>query len=246
MRRLRFVLPVLAVFAVAGGLSVRSASAQENPTGIRVRGQGVVTARPDVAFLNLGATVRAETAGAAFDRAEQRVAALTDQLKASGVAERDIQTRQFSLNPEFGRSTDNNPPPIIGWRATHTLSVKLRDFTTIGRTIDSAVRLLENDAVVQGISFAVEDTNALAAQARAQAIADARAKAQDMAARAGVTLGRVVYIQEISSPAPSPVANESVARAAAPAAGGQAAFAADISPGELTINVIVDVIFAIG
>ncbi|MBI2760153.1 MAG: SIMPL domain-containing protein [Chloroflexi bacterium] len=247
MRSLRFVLPVLTVFAVAGGLSVGAASAQENPTGIRVRGQGVVTAVPDIAFLTLGASVRAETAGAAFDRTEQRVAALTDLLKSSGVAERDIQTRQFNLNPEFGRGADNNPPPIIGWRATHTISVKLRDFAAIGRTIDSAVRLLENDALVQGISFAVEDTDTLAARARAQAIADARAKAQDMAARAGVTLGRVVYIQEISSPPPSPVRNADAARAPAAApTGGQASFAAEISPGELTINVIVDVIFAIG
>lgn len=244
MRALRYLAPALAALLLTA--AAQPARANDQPTGIRVRGQGVITARPDVAFLGIGASVRRDTAGAAFDQAESLVAALTDSLKANGVAERDIQTRQFTLSPEFGRSTDNNPPPITGWRAVHTLSVKLRDFSRIGRTIDDGVGALGGEAVLQGISFAIEDTDALAARARATAIANARSKAEETAAAAGVRLGAITAIQEVSSPPPTPVRSaEAPLRAPAAAPTGAQSVAAEIAPGELTVSVIVDVIFAI-
>lgn len=242
MRTVRVLLPAFLGLALAGVLTARTARAEDQPSGIRVRGQGVITARPDVAFLGIGASVRRDSAGEAFNRAEQLIGAVTDSLKANGIAERDIQTRQFSLSPEYGRSNDNSPPPVIGWRATHTLSVKVRDFGRIGKTIDDAVAMLGNDAQIQGITFAIEDTDALASRARAEAIQNARDKAEEMAARAGVRVGKLLFLQEVSSPPPTPVpaAQAGVAlRAATPAP------VADISPGELTVNVIVEAIFAI-
>lgn len=219
-----------------------TARAQQQPAGIRVTGQGVVTARPDVADLTVGATVRRESAGAAFSRSEDLVAALKERLKANGVAERDIQTRQFSLSPEYGRSTGDTPPAVIGWRAVHTLSVTLRDFGRIGATIDEAVRTLGDEALVQGISFSIEDTNALAARARAEAIADARRRAEQMASLAGVRLGQLTFLSEQFAPAPAPVRELAAGGAVARA---QAQQTADISPGELTLTVSVEAIFAI-
>ena len=187
--------------------------------------------------------MRREAAGDAFNRAEELIAALTESLKADGVAERDIQTRQFNLNPEFGRSTDNSPPPVVGWRAVHLVSVKLRDFAKIGTTIDRAVRALGPDATIQGINFAIEDTNALAAQARDAAIADARQKAEALASRIGVRVGRLVFIQETSAPPPSPVrAFDGAGIAAAVPAPSQAA---SISPGEQSLTVTVECVFEI-
>lgn len=246
MRLTRF-LPAVAVtvgLLTLAGAGPRTAAAGEQPSGIRVRGQGVVTARPDIAFLTLGASVRRDTAGEAFNRAQEVTAALTDTLKANGVEERDIQTRQISLSPEFGRPREGEQPPITGWRATNTVTVKLRQIDRIGPIIDASVRALGSDGVVQGISFAIEDTNALAAQARAAALDDARAKAEEIAARAGVRLGRVTYIEETSSPSPRPVGGE--ARDAALALPAAAPVPAQISPGEQTITVTVDVIYEIG
>jgi len=240
MNRYRILGVALAALVLAGGNAARPARADDQPTGIRVRGQGVVSARPDIALLSIGASVRRDTAGAAFERAESLVAGLTESLKASGVSDSDIQTRQFNLNPEFGRGDSNNPPPVVGWRAVHTLSVKIRDFSRIGRTVDNAVTVLGNDVLMQGISFSIEDTDALARQARAQAIQNARTNAEDMAARAGVRLGRISYIQETSAPPPSPVREAAVAASFAAAPAG-----AQVSPGELTINVSVEMIFGI-
>lgn len=244
MRVIRLLIPALAALALAGGPAGRPARAQEQegPPRLSVRGQGVVTAQPDVAFLTLGASVRRETAGAAFGRTEQLIAALTDSLRANGVAERDIQTRQFNLSPEFGRPQGNEPAPLLGWRATHTVTVKLRDFARIGTTIDDAVAALDGEAIVQGISFTIEDTNALASQARAEAIRAARTRAEEMAGQAGVRLVRILSIQETSAPPPTPV------RAAAPQVAGVAAapaLAAEISPGEQTITVTVEVVYEI-
>jgi uncharacterized protein YggE len=241
MIRLRFLVPVLVAASVLGLAGVPAARAQEPPAHIEVRGQGTVTAKPDVAILGIGASVRRDTATDAFNHAEQLVSALTDALKADGVADKDIQTRQFSLAPEFGRSSDDSPPPVVGWRAVHTLTVKLRDFSTIGKTIDDAVTALGGEALIQGISFSIENTDALASQARQQAIQDAKAKAQELAQAAGVQLGTILAIEETSAPPPTPVAE----RAAAPAVTG-ALPAAQISPGELTITVTVQVTFAIG
>jgi uncharacterized protein YggE len=246
MRATRVLIPALAALALAGGFVARPVRAQEQPAGIRVRGESLVAAKPDIAFLGIGASVRRPTAGEAFGRAEELVATLTASLKANGVADRDIQTRQFSLNPEYGRPIENNPPPIIGWRALHTLSVKLRDFARIGGTIDEAVATLDGDVVLQGISFAIEDTDALATRARAEAIANARTKAEEMAARAGVRVGKLVFLQEISAPSPTPVRNaEGAGQKLAAPAGAPAGFTADVSPGELTISVVVEAIFAI-
>ncbi len=232
------VIAIALLLAVPTLAPIAPARAQEQPHGIKVSGQGIVTAKPDIAYLTLGASVRRDSAGAAFDRAESLIAALTETLRGAGVDERDIQTRQFSLGPEFGRSTDNNPPPVVGWRATHTVTVKLRDFGRIGTTIDAAVRALGDEAAIQGISFAIENTDALAGRARALAIDNARAKAEEMAARAGVRLGAVLSIDEISAPAPAPE-RAVAAPAAAPS------FAAQISPGELSVSVTVEVVWAI-
>lgn len=243
MRLSRLLAVALAAAVLPAAVQVQSARAQEQPRGIRVSGQGVVTAPPDVAFLTLGASVRRDTAGEAFTRAEELVAALTDVLKGAGVADRDIQTRQFSLTPEYGRSVDNQPAPLIGWRAVHTVAVKLRDFTTIGATIDQSVRALGAEALVQGISFGIEDTNALIARARDAAIADARSKAEALAGRLGVRVGRLVYVAETSSPPPTPTQTATDGVVAAPAFG--VARSAVISTGEQSLTVSVECIFDI-
>lgn len=243
MRLIRFIAPVLTVAALAAFAAPPARAQEDQPAGLRARGQGVVSARPDVAILEIGANVRRDTAGAAFERASAAVAALTDSLRANGVEERDVQTRQFNLSPEYSRGADDSTPRVVGWRATQTVSVKLRDFSRLGRVIDDAVAALGVEATLGGISFAIEDTNALATRARADAVANARAKAEEMAALAGVRVGRLISLQEITSPAPTPVQNDLARGGATPSFA--AAPLTQISAGELNVTVIVDAIFAI-
>lgn len=237
---LRYVLWLLPVIVGAVLLMPRPAAAQEPEIpSLTVRGQGTVSVRPDLAVVTMGASVRRETAQEAFDAANSAVAGLTAFLRAQGVAERDIATRQFSLSPEFGRQQGDQPAPLVAWRSVNTVSVKLRDFATIGSVIDGAVRILGSDAQVSGIGFTVENTDAVARQARDQAIANARERAQQIATAAGVRLVRIISITETSAPPPTPVA------LAAPVAAAPAA-RAEVAPGEQNITVTVEIVYEIG
>lgn len=241
VRSVRF-LPWIAL-AVVGALFVmpRAASAQEpNMPQLTVRGQGTVTARPDVAIITMGAVARRETAQQAFTDANTAVGSLTQFLRSQGVAERDITTRQFSLSPEFSRPDGDATPRIVAWRGSNLVSVKIRDFSTIGAVIDGAVQILGNDAQLSGITFTIEDTDAVARQARDLAVADAREHAEQLAAAAGVRLIRIVSITETSAPPPTPFMSD--VAAAAPVARA----VAEVAPGEQSVMVSVEVVYEIG
>ena len=243
MPRFYRVAPWVALALLLGGLVAPDrAGADDDPTVSRltVRGQGLVTVRPDVAMVTMGANVRRDSAAEAFDRANALIAQLNQLLREQGVPERDVQTRQFSLFPEFGRPPSDGPPPIVGWRAVNILSIRLRDFTRLGAIIDAAARVLGNDAQISGITFTVEDTDAVARRARDQAIANARERADQIAAAAGVRIVRILSITETSAPPPTPVA-----RAAAPAPAGIVAQPAEIAPGELNLSVTVEIVYEI-
>jgi uncharacterized protein YggE len=241
VRPVRF-LPWIAL-AVVGAFFVlpHAASAQEPETPrLSVNGQGSVTVRPDVAVITMGAVVRRETAQQAFTDANTLVGSLTEFLTSQGIAERDITTRQFSLSPEFSRPEGDSAPRVVAWRGSNLISVKIRDFNTIGAVIDGAVRILGNDAQLSGITFTVEDTDAVARQARDQAVAEARTRAEQLAAAAGVRLVRILSITETSAPPPMPLPAADVA--AAPVARA----VAEVAPGEQTITVTVEVVYEIG
>ena len=241
-RWLRLVALVAPVLVGTLALAPRAASAQDLPETpkLSVRGQAAVSVRPDVAVVTIGASVRRETAQAAFNQASASVNELQEFLRAQGVAERDITTRQITLSPEFGRPPEGQAPPIVGWRTTNILTVKIRDFSQIGAIIDGAARILGNDAQISGISFAVEDTDAIARRARELAIADARQRAEQIAAAAGVRLVRILFISENFAPPPTPVP---VARA--PVAAAAPAVAPDIAPGEQNLTVSVEIVYEI-
>ena len=248
MIRVFRLAPALALaFLVAAAAVPRGAAAQFGPASgpeparLFVSGQGTVSVRPDVATLTMGPVVRRESAQEAFERANALTASLNDVLRGQNIPERDVTTRQFTLTPEFGRAPEGGgPAPIVAWRATQLLSIKIRDFTRIGPVIDGGARVLGNDAQISGISFSVEDTDSVARQARDAAIADARERAAQIAEAAGVRLVRIVSISETSAPPPIPLAAQSAGVAAAPARA-----VADVAPGEQNINVTVQITFEI-
>lgn len=252
MHVLRILLPIAATFVLGAVLTARPAGAQApppsppGPTGIRVTGQGVVTAAPDVAVVTLGASVRRETAGEAFDRAEQLVSALFAVLQTNGVPERDIQTRDVSLFLErLPPRTPEEPPPPPAWRARYFLTVKLRDFDRIGRVIGEGVAALEEAAELQGVVFRIDNPDPLIARARAAAAANAREKAELLARGLGARLGQLLSAQELFSPTPTPVP---VPRPAVPPGALVTASVPEpppVAPGELSVTVTVEAFFAI-
>jgi uncharacterized protein YggE len=224
--------------AATHSLASASSANSSEPQGLSVSGEGRASAAPDVAVLGLGVSAKASTVGAANSQAQEAMTALLDSLKANGVQEKDIQTSQFSVNPEYDYRNDEQI--LTGYRVSHMLQVKVRDIDRTGEVIDDAVQAGGDVLQVQSISFTIDDTTALSSEARQKAVANAQAKAEELASLAGVTLGDPTYITEsTSTPYTQPYYDRSVAYSA------EAAPATEISAGELEVVVYVNITYGI-
>ena len=163
--------------------------------GVWVTGEGKVTVVPDVAILSLGVEAQAITVQQAMDEAAIAMDRVMAALRANGVAERDIQTQWFNIYP-VRDWIDEGREILIGYRVTNMVSAKIRDVEATGSIIDRVAEAGGDLARIQGVSFTVDDPSQYHSEARAMAIADAQAKAEHLAALAGVDLGRPFYISE--------------------------------------------------
>lgn len=238
---------ILAVVGLAGctgqsgdisGLNVNLNNQQQ---GLWVSGEGKVTAVPDVAILNLGIQAREASVAQAQAEASQAMDKVIQALKDNGVAEKDIQTQNFSIQKVTQWNNDKQIEVVLGYQVTNTVIAKVRQVDGTGSVIDAAAAAGGDLIIVNDIGFSVDDPAPYQAQARVKAVADAAAKAKQLAETAGVTLGNPTYITE-NSYIPGPIY-----RSAAMDAGGAAPapITVPISPGELEITSNVQIAYAI-
>ncbi len=208
------------------------------PEGIIVSGQGTISLTPDTALLNVGVSVVAASAVQARDRAADAMKQLMDSAKSNGVDDKEIRTTQFNLGPEYDYSGSGSPR-LTGYRVTHMLSVKIKNLDNVAKVIDDAVNAAGDPVQVGGVTFTVANPVAVLSSARADAMAEAKAKAQELANLSGVTLGAPVSIAETSSGGqPSPLYYAEAKASAAIAA-------TSIQPGELDVTVNIQVTYGI-
>ncbi|HWB72539.1 MAG TPA: SIMPL domain-containing protein [Egibacteraceae bacterium] len=172
--------------------------------GITVVGQGRVTGTPDTLQATVGVEVARAAVQEALDAASTAARGVIDALRAAGVAEEDIQTREVTLQPRY-EPPAAGAPRITGYVATNLVEVRLRDLARVGETLDAALRAGGDAARLQGVEFALEDNAQLLQDARAEAFDEARAKAEHYADLAGATLGRLVSIDESAGGLPPPI-----------------------------------------
>ena len=170
------------------------AQAEAAKPRITVTGEGRVDARPDMATITLGVTTQGDTAAAALSENSARLAAVLTQLKAAGVAERDLQTSGLSLGPRMDYYRDGQPPKVVGYEATNQVTVRVRDLAALGGILDAAVG--DGANTFHGLSFGLADTTAALDAARVNAVAEAGRKAAMIAEAAGARLGPVLAIAE--------------------------------------------------
>ena len=226
----------LAVIIAAGALFAVPALAQSPPPAmIYVTGEATVSVPPDQALIDGGVTSEAKTAHEASDANNAAMGRVLLALKGAGIAEKDYQTSRLSLQPQYGSSGSSRagPSPIVGYRASNRVTVRLRDVAKVANVIDMLVNAGANE--IGGITFIVSQASKLLDEAREQAVADARRKAEIYARAAGVTLGAPLSISEEGAPGPMPLRRMSAGIAAA----------APIAPGEETLRVTVAVSWAI-
>ena len=214
------------------------ASDSSQQTGVWVAGTGKVTVVPDIAILTLGVEAQASTVMEAQGDAAAAMTEVMAVLTANGVAEKDIQTRWYSISPVTKWIDDYKEQITIGYRVTNTVTVKVRDIDKTGTIIDAVTAVGGDLTRIQSISFTVDDTDAYYDEAREKAILDAMAKAEQIASVANVTLGKPIYISEMSSPVPPyperPYIYDEAVGATTP-----------ISAGEMEISITVQMVYAL-
>jgi hypothetical protein len=243
---LRWLAGGLAVGLLAAALAGPAVGAAQAQSGdqdtvrsISVNGVGRVKAEPDVADISLGVTKQGEDATSASQEAATTMDAVIQALLAAGVAEEDIQTSSISLNPIY--DWDNNPPTIEGWEASNLVNVTVRDITAVGDVVDAATAAGATN--VNGITFRVDDPTAAEADARSAAVADARAKADQLAADAGVTIVGVISISESGAQPPMPLYYQSDTMAMGAASAEMAK--TPVLPGQVELSITVFVQYEI-
>jgi len=213
--------------------SILQAPQSTAPATISVSGIGRASAAPDMARLTVGVESLQATASKAVGEVNTKQAAIIARLKALGVADKDIQTSNFSVSVDRGNQPRPGTEGPVNYRASNTASVIVRKLDSLGAIIDAVTEAGAN--TIYGVSLGLTDNTAMAAEARHKAVADARAKAEALAKAAGVKLGRLVSISEAGAASPAPVFAAAEARTAGSA----------IEAGELTVSAQVSVVFAI-
>ena len=162
-------------------------------TILDVRAEGRTTRTPDLATIRAGVVSQAPTAAAALSDNAQRMTRVLAALKRAGIAARDIATANVGLSPQY-RYADNQPPVVTGDQATNTVAIRFRDVTRSGTILDTLVAQGANQ--IDGPTLSLADPDSALDEARVDAVKRARAKADLYARAAGLSVARVVSIDE--------------------------------------------------
>ncbi len=210
---------------------VTVAQAQEVYRALTVTGSGSATGAPDLALVRLGVQTSDEDVLAAFTRSNDITAHIIEALLALGVERKDIQTSGLSLYQDrpYDPFSDMEDGTIIFW-AQNSLSVTLRDISLVGGALGASVQAGANS--IDGLSYGITDPTTLEDSARELAVADARNRAEHLAALTGTQLGRVLNIDE-SSYQPRPQAELRAFAMMAESLGG----GATVEGGQLSVQV---------
>jgi len=252
--RNKLILAVLAVTLVAGlvacgrdadaggggpqpVVSTSAVQAGSEPLShtINVSGIGTASARPDVANIQLGVETVNTDANVAVTQNTERMTAVMDVLREMNIEDKDIQTVQYSMWIEQPYNDKGEPSGDPRYHVVNQVNVRLYDLTKMGEVLNETLAAGANTA--SNISFGVADPTALQKEARDKAIADAKAKAEQLAAGLGAKVGSLRQVSESGGyvPAPSPMEGYGIG------GGG----AVPVSGGEFSVTIQIQVIFDI-
>lgn len=188
-------------------------------------GTGTVEVQPDIATLSIGVSTQGDTAAAALSANSAAIEAVMTRLAASGIEDRDMQTSNLYLSPNWS-GYDTGTPVISGYFASNMLTITVRDLDKLGAVLDSAVS--DGANTLNGVTFGLADPKPALDEARKDAVADARARAELLATAAGMTLGKIITITE-STAADVPYPMYDAAAAPVPVAGGELGLSASVT-----------------
>jgi uncharacterized protein YggE len=211
---------LLAAFIVATPLTASAAD-----RSVTVTGEATVSVAPDTAIIRIGVNSTAKTAREASDANAKQMTGVLAAIKDAGIADRDVQTSRLSLQPQYDPNKSGTAR-LLGFQVTNQLTVRIRDIDKMPGIIDRSIGAGANE--MSGIEFVVSEQSKLLDQARDDAIADARRKAERYAKAADAKLGAVTAISEDGS-SPPPRLMQAMRASGAPVAPGEQMLRASVS-----------------
>jgi uncharacterized protein len=227
----RRLLAPLGLAAIAWLASPAAAEDERAPDRVLwLTGHGEVKTKPDMAHVTIGVMSEGASAREALTANTQAMQKIMTALKSAGIAEKDIQTSNFTVSARYGDETAGRQQ-VIGYTVSNNLDTSVRELPKLGLILDDVVSQGSNQ--IYGIAFDIAERQPLEDEARKRAVADARRKAAIYAEAAGVKLGRVMAIGETAgAPPPVPIVGRAMMKAEAapvPVAEGEQTVAIDVS-----------------
>jgi hypothetical protein len=230
---LAMALPAAAFAQVTPAAAPAPALAPVGGTRLDVVAMGEVTRVPDLVRVSAGVVTQAQSATEALRLNGAQMTRVRAALRAAGIADRDIQTSNISLQPDY-RHAENQPPVLTGYRASNEVSVRFRNIADTGRILDALVAQGANS--INGPMLEIERPEAALDEARTAALTNARARAELYARSLGMRVVRVLSVSEAGMPVGPQF--EPMMRLVAADSAGQA-----IDPGEQRLSVNLTVSF---
>jgi uncharacterized protein YggE len=231
------LVSVLLAGCQASGSTTLTANTNQQ-TGISVSGQGIIYVTPDIVNVQLGIQTQAKTVADAQSQAAAAMNNVLAALTANNVARADIQTQNYNIQQTTSWDSNKQQSVITGYEVNNYVNVKVRDITKAGTIIDAVTAAGGDLTRVNSVQFAINDPTSENNQARAAAMADAKATASQLANSAGVKLGNPISISESEVSPITKFYSSDMAVAGASSS-------TPISAGELQITVSVQVTYAI-
>ena len=216
------LLSVFVVVLVIGALySTRYISnASSSANTVVFSGEGKVSAKPDVAIVNFSIVTTAKISKDAQNANSKKSNAVTDYLKKQDIADKDIKTTSYTIQPQYSYPrpyimpvpmgvesypiSDSSEPKITGYQVTQSFEVKIHDTLSASKIVDGLVTV--GASQVGEVRFDIENSDAIKSEARAKAIAEAKKKADTLTSQVGIRLGKIVNFEETSNGYPGPMA----------------------------------------
>lgn len=215
--------------ACAQGRGAEGADAAFRATTLNLAAFGETKVVPDLATITLGVQTDGPTAAQALSANAAQMTRVVAALKKAGIAERDIQTSNLSVNPQYVYE-QNQPPKLNGYQASNQVTIQVRDLTKLGQTVDATVGAGATN--VGGVSFGLQNPQAAEDAARQDAVKALQAKADLYAKATGYRIVRLVNLGEGGGYAPvPPVPMYAMAKLE------RAADSSPVSAGELKVRV---------
>jgi len=217
---------------------VQAQTGAEVSRTITVVGEGTARIKPDMAQANIGVEVMESSVQEASSAARATMASVLAALQQQGIEEKDIQTSGFSIWVDRPYGPEGLPSENPVYRVNNNVAVTIRDLDKVGAVLDAAIAAGANN--IYGVTFGLDDPSQVESEARKKAVANAQAKAQELAGLNNLQMGGVLSVSEVVSNAVGFYPGSFRQEAAVGMGGG----AGPISPGELTFTMQLQIVYA--